>query len=63
MIERYYSPRQIMELLDVGKSAAYDIIHEMPCLEHPLRVSERHLKAYLEDHTVYPVRKEVKKWA
>lgn len=57
MIDRYYSVKDVMEALQVSKSRAYEIVYEMPRLEHPLRVSERVLKTWLEQNTVYPMGK------
>jgi hypothetical protein len=54
MIERYYSPKQVMELLNVSKSRAYEIFYQMPCLKSPLRVSEKALRNWIEQNTVYP---------
>jgi predicted DNA-binding transcriptional regulator AlpA len=54
MIDRYYSPRQVMELLGVSKSRAYEIFDQMPCLQRPLRVSERALKEWIAQNTKYP---------
>ena len=55
MIDRYLSPAQVAEALSVSKRKAYDIIYQMPHLESPLRVSERIIKAWIEQRTVYPV--------
>lgn len=55
MIDRYYSPKQVMELLSVSKSRAYQIFEQMPCLQRPLRVSERELKDWIARNTKYPV--------
>lgn len=55
MIDRYLSPAQVAEALSVSKRKAYDIIYQMPHLEGPLRVSERIIKAWIEQRTVYPV--------
>lgn len=55
MLDRYLSPAQVAEALSVSKRKAYDIIYQMPHLESPLRVSERIIKAWIEQRTVYPV--------
>lgn len=55
MIDRYYSPKQVMELLSVSKSRVYEIFDQMPCLQRPLRVSERVLKDWIARNTKYPV--------
>lgn len=55
MLDRYLSPAQVAEALSVSKRKAYDIIYQMPHLEWPLRVSERIIKAWIEQRTVYPV--------
>lgn len=55
MLDRYLSPAQVAEALSVSKRKAYDIIYQMPHIESPLRVSERIIKAWIEQRTVYPV--------
>ena len=55
MLDRYLSPAQVAEALSVSKRKAYDIIYQMPHLDRPLRVSERIIKAWIEQRTVYPV--------
>lgn len=54
-MERYYSPKQVAEILAISKSKAYEIIDQMPRLQSPLRVSERALRDWIERHTVYPL--------
>ena len=54
-MERYLSAKQVADILGCSNKTAYNVIHKMPYLDQPLRVSERILKQYIEDHTVYPV--------
>lgn len=54
-MERMLSPEQVAEILSVKKSTAYTMIHQMPHMERPLRVSERALREYIESRTVYPI--------
>lgn len=59
-MERYYSPKQVAELLAISKSKAYEIIDQMPRLQSPLRVSESALKDWVARHTVYPLARVMK---
>ena len=54
MIERYLTAKQVAEIMNCSEKTAYNLIYKMPYLEWPLRVSERVLKQYIEDNTVYP---------
>lgn len=54
-MERMLSPEQVAEILSVKKSTAYTVIHQMPHMERPLRVSERALREYIESKMVYPI--------
>lgn len=54
-MERLLSPEQVAEILSVKKSTAYTIIHRMPHMESPLRVTERALRDYIESKMVYPI--------
>jgi hypothetical protein len=56
-MDKMLSPKQIMELMSISKRKAYDIIYQMPHIEGPLRVSERALKAWIEQKTVYPAKR------
>ena len=57
MLDRHYSPAQVAELLSVSRRHAYDIIYQMPHLESPIRVSEKVLRAWIDQNTVYPAGK------
>lgn len=54
-MERFYSPAQVAEIMSISKRRAYEIMHEMPYIPRPLRVSERALKDWIEKRTIYPV--------
>ena len=59
-MERYYSPKQVAELLSISKSKADEIIDQMPRLQSPLRVSEAALKDGVARHTGYPLARVMK---
>lgn len=59
-MERFLSPAQVAEQLSISKSQAYNIVHQMPYLKSPLRVSEMALKDWIERNTVYPLIKKRK---
>lgn len=54
MLDKYLSPAQVAEIISCSKRKAYDIIYQLPHLPSPIRVSERLLKQWIEDNTVYP---------
>ena len=57
MIERFLTVKQVAEIMHCSLKTAYNMIYtKMPYLQWPLRVSERALKQYIEDNTVYPAR-------
>lgn len=62
-MERMLSPEQVAEILSVKKSTAYTVIHRMPHMESPLRVSERALREYIESRMVYPIQPKRRKRA
>ena len=49
------STKEVMTALSIGKSAAYNIMHQIPHLPSPLRVRERDLRRYIEDRMIYPI--------
>ena len=56
MREQMLSVKDVMEILRVGKSKAYNIMNlEIEHLQSPLRVSERALNEWIKRNTVYPV--------
>lgn len=55
IMEQYLCAKDVADALKCSSKTAYDVIHSMPCLKRPLRVSERIFKRWLEDHTVYPM--------
>lgn len=56
-MERFISPAQVAEQLNISRRRAYDIMNSIPHIAHPLRVSERALKDWIEKNTVYPMPK------
>ena len=54
-MERYLSPAQVAEQLAISKRKAYDIIYSVPHIASPVRISERALKDWIEQNTVYPM--------
>lgn len=54
-MERLLSTKEVMDVLSIGKSAAYNIMHQMPHLPSPLRVRERDLNEWIRSRMVYPV--------
>jgi len=60
-MERMLSPDQVAEILSISKSSAYTVIHRMPHMESPIRVTERALRDYIESKMVYPIQMVRKK--
>jgi predicted DNA-binding transcriptional regulator AlpA len=58
MMEKYLSPAQVADALSISRRKAYDIMYQMPHLPSPVRVSERVLKQWIEDHLMYPMRRK-----
>jgi hypothetical protein len=54
IMEKYLSPAQVAEIMSISKRKAYEIMYQMPYIPGPLRVSERALRGWIEQHTVYP---------
>lgn len=54
-MERMLSPEQVAEILSISKASAYTVIHRMPHMEQPLRVTERALREYIDSKMVYPI--------
>ena len=59
-MERYLSPAQVAEQLAISKRKAYDIIYSVPHIASPVRISERALKDWIEQNTVYPMPKRAR---
>lgn len=62
-MERLLSPEQVAEIMSISKASAYTVIHRMPHMEGPLRVTERALREYIESRMVYPIQTRRKKRA
>lgn len=41
--------------MSISKRSAYTVMHSIPHMESPLRVTERALKDYVESRMVYPM--------
>jgi len=54
MLEKLLSPDDVAAILQVSRRTAYTIMHQMPHLERPFRVSESGLRAWLAGRTVSP---------
>lgn len=55
MIEKLLTPDDVAQVLQVSRRTAYRIMHQMPHLETPFRVTENGLRAWLNDRTAQPV--------
>ena len=44
----------VAAILQISRRTAYKLMHKMPHLEHPFRVTETALMAYIAANTVYP---------
>ena len=49
------SCKDVMTVMGISKSLAYDIMNRIPHLDSPVRVWERDLKRYIEDRMIYPI--------
>lgn len=54
MLEKYFSPDEVAEALQVCRRTAYAIMHQMPHLNRPFRVSETSLRRWMAERTVDP---------
>ena len=54
-MEKLLSPPQVAEIMSISTRSAYTIMHRMPHIPQPLRVSERALRDYIDRQTVYPM--------
>lgn len=41
--------------MSISKRSAYTVMHRIPHMDSPLRVTERALREYIESKTVYPM--------
>lgn len=57
------SPEMVAEIMSISKRKAYDVMHELPYLPRPLRVSERDLREYIRDQMIYPIEPKRKRRA
>lgn len=53
-METFLTPKDVAEILRVSRRKAYDIMNGMPHLDSPLRVTERHLIAWVNERMVIP---------
>lgn len=53
-MNKLLTPDDVSEILQVSRRTAYTIMHQMPHLEKPFRVSEAGLRAWLYERTRQP---------
>lgn len=53
-MEKLLAPDDVAGILQVSRRTAYTIMHQMPHLEKPFRVSEAGLRAWLYERTRQP---------
>lgn len=53
-MEKLLAPDDVAGILQVSRRTAYTIMHQMPHLERPFRVSESGLRAWLYERTRQP---------
>lgn len=53
-MEKLLSPDDVAAILQVSRRTAYTIMHQIPHLERPFRVSEAGLRAWLYERTAQP---------
>lgn len=56
-MEKLLAPDDVAQVLQVSRRTAYTIMHQMPHLERPFRVSEAGLRAWLYERTRQPEEK------
>lgn len=61
-MERLLTVDDVAVALQVSRRTAYTIMHQMPHLERPFRVSESGLRAWLYERTAQPEEKDKGKW-
>jgi hypothetical protein len=54
MVDKLLTPDDVTAILQVSRRTAYTIMHQMPHLERPFRVSESGLRAWLYERTAQP---------
>jgi len=57
-VDKLLTPDDVAAILQVSKRTAYTIMHQMPHLERPFRVSEAGLLAWLYERTAQPEAKD-----
>lgn len=55
MIDRLLSPEDVADIMSISKRSAYTVMHRIPHMDSPLRVTERALKDYIEGKMIYPM--------
>ena len=59
MIDQMMSVNDIMAVLKIGKSKAYEVMNSIyPRLQSPLRVREKDFNEWLKNKMVYPVERK-----
>lgn len=53
-MDKLLTPDDVAAILQVSRRTAYTIMHQMPHLERPFRVSESGLRAWLYERTAQP---------
>ena len=53
-MDKLLTPDDVAEILRISRRTAYTIMHQMPHLEKPFRVSESGLRAWLYERTRQP---------
>ena len=53
-MDKLLTPDDVAEILQVSRRTAYTIMHQIPHLERPFRVSEAGLRAWLYERTAQP---------
>ena len=54
MMDKLLTPDDVAQVLQVSRRTAYRIMHQMPHVETPFRVSETELRVWLGRKTVSP---------
>ena len=54
MMDRLLTPDDVAEIMQVSRRTAYAIMHQMPHMMRPFRVSEAGLRAYITSRTEAP---------
>lgn len=55
MIDRLLSPEDVADIMSISKRSAYTVMHRIPHMDSPLRVTERALREYINERMVYPM--------